>query len=38
MKAVAAVEIEADLQEFEELQQVVEDYLKKNASSEAVQW
>ncbi|CAM9764758.1 unnamed protein product, partial [Hapterophycus canaliculatus] len=38
MKAVAAVEIEADLQEFEELQQVVEDYLKNNASSEAVQW
>lgn len=38
MKAVAAVEIESDLEEFEELQKVVNGYLHQNSSSEAVRW
>ncbi|CAM9865086.1 unnamed protein product, partial [Laminaria digitata] len=37
-KAVAAIEIEEELEEFEKLQVVMNDYLKKNSSSEAVKW
>ena len=37
-KAVAAIEIEVELEEFEELQVVMNDYLRKNSSSEAIKW
>eukprot|EP00903_Cladosiphon_okamuranus_P005816 g5759.t2 len=38
MKAVAAIEIESDLKEFEELQEVVNTYLHENSSSPARHW
>lgn len=37
-KAVAAHEIEAELEEFQALQSLVNGYLKRNTSSEARQW
>ncbi|CBJ28709.1 Sulfotransferase [Ectocarpus siliculosus] len=38
MKAVAAMEIEDDLKEFDELQKTVNGYLALNSSSEAIRW
>ncbi|CAM9861374.1 unnamed protein product [Pylaiella littoralis] len=38
MKAAVAVDLEADLQEFEELQKVLDGYLQGNSSSEAMKW